>query len=360
MRSRSETQRPSPSTTWSSSGIPSRRPASQQAAGHLDVLGARLGVAAGVIVGADDRGRGRAHRGSEDLAGVHQRGRQRADADQLHAAQGVLAVQQQREEALLLAAPDLVLEQAQHPLGRAHARAQGQPLVAQPATQLEGRGQAARPGAAEAALGDQLGDRRAGERDEVQGPQGPVGAGARASHQLDQRLGLELRGIVERRAALDPRRSVSAPRRLAARRQRAHLPRSAARTIRSLQHGPRTRRRARGHRRNDPIPGRSWQESGETVRKPGPDPFLAVGPGRTRTHSPMSRGLQAKHLGEPPGRKVGSRPRFPGSHENPMTTLAAVVLTVLVSVWLLETVIVLFTLKGTAPQEEPGPTERPA
>ena len=43
---------------------------------------------------------------------------------------------------------------------------------------------------------------------------------------------------------------------------------------------------------------------------------------------------------------------FSGGRENSMTTLAAIVLAVLVSVWLLETVIVLATLRGVAPQEE--------
>ena len=74
-RSRKETKAPSPTMTWSRMRMPTSSPTATEPSGELDVLGGGLGVAARVVVHADERAGRLAHGDAEDLARVHERRR---------------------------------------------------------------------------------------------------------------------------------------------------------------------------------------------------------------------------------------------------------------------------------------------
>ena len=132
--------------TWSSTAMPTTSPTSHQPPRDAEVLLARLGVAAGVVVD-QDHGRGRVQDGRlEHLARVHDGGVQAADRDHLAALHLVARVEQQHHE-VLLARPRQVAHLGEHVLGPADRRAAGRALD-RAAPQLEGRhqrGRARRP-----------------------------------------------------------------------------------------------------------------------------------------------------------------------------------------------------------------------
>ena len=136
--------------------MPSSRPARKQAPGDLEVLRAGLGIAAGVVVGADHGGRRLAHRRPKDLARVDQRGGEGALAHALGAAQAVLAVEQEHVERLPLEAAHALGEQVVDALRRAQRVALGTARARHPAPQGEGGHDARGGGGPQAVLAHEL------------------------------------------------------------------------------------------------------------------------------------------------------------------------------------------------------------
>src|SRR5438552_2728150 len=109
-----------------------------------EVLVARLGIAARMVVDQHDAGGGVEDGGAEDLARMDDRRVETADRDRLPALQLVARVEEQHDEVLAPGARQIA-HVRQHVLGSAD-RAAGERSVPGAATQLEGGGERSRAG----------------------------------------------------------------------------------------------------------------------------------------------------------------------------------------------------------------------